>query len=1790
MCCGPNGPPGGPPGDSPGPPGPGDKVGDPITLAGQSAWLETLDLTVDLPVDKIWLKRTYASTDTTWNIGLGANAAFYVPKPFGRYSRDESLTRSRMVWVHNFFSYVLDEGNSLSVNTPWQSAAYFNDCTPSGAPCVTTKDDRWFPERLMHLDTGGFVLIGPQGSRHYYETSAAFRSGKTHWFLTRQTDKEGRPLTVIAYGDGGTCPGVSDSGVPYVTTVMAADGGPGLRFNYVALRVADTTTGERDCVVSSVDVIKPNGTVGATVLYSYAGDDAGLLSGVSGGFTDESYTYGNGFGVLRSGSYVSFHPLFDANQDAGLEATGDFYAGRDFSLDGGNAVETVSSLGICSPGNGSFSRTAVFHGETAGDGTGQTTDPGFTSRFSMLQPGTATGGHSNEVLAKTDSCTSSLTCSAGVELYGWRDSNNGPSCGNGRLAALRNELGNWFVEDHEFLAPDAGPFGAQSCNPTIVNAPGLCTWERQEFKRGVSPSVTSTNALETNSASYGYTADFSVQYPRKETRPSVLDSSTAYTEYQYTGSSNHLKAVFKVGKTKNLTGSIVSRTIATFYKTARICGDTTPDPLGRVLAIEGPCEVSDTTATSCTDNLPRTELHYYATSVTSYWNAGRLEHVDQFTGDCSSKLRKTYDEYTALGDPAKVTDPNGVVTSFLYNAARQVTQRATTLGTTSYEWENGELKWVTYPQANKEFFCHRLGTDCDGAWTKNLMAQTKFASSCTTATCSSWSERIRYAYWDNSSDLRFVRRYTNAGGSEELRSEQAFEPNAEGRPTWAKVGDVVDAGISVRQFDGAGNLTELGPAFNGAPSFCRNGSAPSELCSWLRYDRANRLTEVDGFPTGAHASLTRSCFDHDSHGNIKRVSFGCDGGSSSACNFEGGSSSCSVAPNDYVHDDFGNIVEVKLADTDNDAGTAVGVSRFAHDAFGNVITEKKPMGQTVDSTYDALGRLLSVSESGFESFTLGYDSATGECSSIENTAGRLSVRTDAHGTTCYSYDVEGRVVLELLVPVDGSGPFTTEYEYSANGNLKKIVYPYGRTITYGYPASNGELADRVSSVSMTTYNGSSWTSAPGTDIITSVTWEPYGGLRSYVAQHTTTSTSSIVEHYLTGNAEVPPDGSAILACGDTAGSMGSGYDKSARLRGLRVTKSESSAAKGDLFKRLYTWRADQVVQMDTCYLDDDLPITEVSSYDKTLRLTQVQLPNQPTTGGWQGQQVFTYDMRGNKTNVVVDIYGSNYNLERSGIAHAPDWLTKENSGVLAHRFVSNANGTIVKRTTPNQQDTDIGGTLTFNARANGLYRSVEKVAGSQASVTWTYAYDAFNRRIRKEHPTGDADKFYYDTGHQLLVDLGLQAYTGTLSDSKYPVDEYVWLDGRPVAVVRAKFDKEMTRQADATGSCMRMGVAAACGTYFIVTDHIGKPVVTLDSSRRITGVGEYEPFGALNRMEFWAGTGWTYPATSGNYTFAVGQRAHGMMTAIRAHFTRFEAEQTCALGFKDGIQLKDNTTAASCQDMSGYLGEVWSNWCPVVQNTGGYGLMNINWHADVSGQNCDRGASCSTCPNPNAAYAGFTMRDYEYQRYQADAGASMYFPPLRFPGQYFDEETHLHENWNRFYDPVPGVYTSVEPKLGPIAVISPEMSYAGAMRPELRLALGLQGGPRFVGEQAQNGFSTPAYAYAGNNPIANIDPDGLTMTPGQMTNPPGPFQNNPPPGWGGPRPSSGTCGGAGAGAGSSVSPANVGQCVRMCIGTVGFMARACNQMYPPGPSRVACMAAVAAYGTACIAGCAGGGN
>ena len=105
---------------------------------------------------------------------------------------------------------------------------------------------------------------------------------------------------------------------------------------------------------------------------------------------------------------------------------------------------------------------------------------------------------------------------------------------------------------------------------------------------------------------------------------------------------------------------------------------------------------------------------------------------------------------------------------------------------------------------------------------------------------------------------------------------------------------------------------------------------------------------------------------------------------------------------------------------------------------------------------------------------------------------------------------------------------------------------------------------------------------------------------------------------------------------------------------------------------------------------------------------------------------------------------------------------------------------------------------------------------------------------------------------------------------------------------------------------------------------------------------------------------------------------------------------------------------------------------------------------------------CSYDNNLSPQPAGVTVRGYDYKKYEA--GAVHYMPPFRFPGQYFDEETGFHENWNRYYEPQSGRYLSPEPLLQ---------------------------NPKWVKEELTGGHPVATYAYARNNPVTTVDPTGL---------------------------------------------------------------------------------------------------
>jgi RHS repeat-associated protein len=242
-----------------------------------------------------------------------------------------------------------------------------------------------------------------------------------------------------------------------------------------------------------------------------------------------------------------------------------------------------------------------------------------------------------------------------------------------------------------------------------------------------------------------------------------------------------------------------------------------------------------------------------------------------------------------------------------------------------------------------------------------------------------------------------------------------------------------------------------------------------------------------------------------------------------------------------------------------------------------------------------------------------------------------------------------------------------------------------------------------------------------------------------------------------------------------------------------------------------------------------------------------------------------------------------------------------------------------------------------------------------------------------------------------------------------------------------------------------------------VTDLIGKPLLMLDSSRRVTGAAEYEPFGLPNRVSLNKETAHPY-ANGTNVTLAdfvqpLGGTANpSTQVRVRVVFDLIDTEGPSATP-ADYVFLKDPDGGSALTPNIGgpHRGQVWSPW--VVPSAG---RVQVPFISNATGN----------------TYTGVVMAGYEYQRFQT--GAQPFWTPLGFPGQYYDAETDLFQNWNRFYDSGLGRYLEPEPML-----YKPNAPQLAALE----------------------GYSTPVYAYAGNSPIASYDSDGLYKREGKNTCP-----------------------------------------------------------------------------------------
>jgi len=395
---------------------------------------------------------------------------------------------------------------------------------------------------------------------------------------------------------------------------------------------------------------------------------------------------------------------------------------------------------------------------------------------------------------------------------------------------------------------------------------------------------------------------------------------------------------------------------------------------------------------------------------------------------------------------------------------------------------------------------------------------------------------------------------------------------------------------------------------------------PNGNSTGYQYDALSRLTAV--IQPGSIA--TNLAYDSDN--NLKSVT------------------DANTNATSYHYDDLGRVYQTDSPDT--------GTTSYTYDPAGNLKTKTDAKGITTNYSYDAANRLTRIDFPSDTDIVYSYDSCL-------NGKGRLCLVTDQSGSTAYEYTKKGQIAKETRV-IDGVN-HVTSYTHTMNGNVRTVIYPSGRVITYNYANNN---------VTSVLNNGSTLASNIG--------YLPFGGMTNLTYGNALTRTIGYDNQYRIATIQ--------------AGSLQSlGYDHdgngnvTSMVNNLDNTKSKSYTY--DSLNRLetgtgpwgsITWTYDPVgnrlTQVDT---------SGTSNYNYQTgsnRLSSITGPNLASFG---------YDENGNTVteNGKAYSYNQNQRLIRAAAGQVGDYVynalgqrVKKTVGGVTTHFIFDQGGQLIYET------------------------------------------------------------------------------------------------------------------------------------------------------------------------------------------------------------------------------------------------------------------------------------------------------------------------------------------------------------------------------------------------------------------------------------------------------------------------------------------------------------------------------
>ena len=727
---------------------------------------------------------------------------------------------------------------------------------------------------------------------------------------------------------------------------------------------------------------------------------------------------------------------------------------------------------------------------------------------------------------------------------------------------------------------------------------------------------------------------------------------------------------------------------------------------------------------------------------------------------------------------------------------------------------------------------------------------------------------------------------------------------------------------------------------------------------------------------------------------------------------------------DYQLDNAGN----RIAETTTRASASItrNVS-LAYDELNRLIQLTGASGQITSFSYDKNDNQVTVSDGNQNITTEDHDP-------LDRVMGSFA---PLNSSALYSHDEQ-----DNIVQVTDPKGLVTSYRYDGRNNLLQVSSPDTGLTDYSYDEADNRLTqsdakgvlasftyDALNRPLTVTYPNSTLNVSYGYDVgtygkgrLTSITdqsgttlidYDPRGNI-VYQGLDTGPTLVSMSYGYNTTDQLIQltypsgrvvdftrgPDGLVTAAStGSDSGSQilasNADYLPFGPMSALTYGNGIIYTARHDLDYRVSNMAHSTLLDVQYDY-DDAENITGINNNTNPVAnqiFTYDALNRLDGAAGKYGNLSYTYDANGNRLSYTDDSFvdGYSYDANSHRLLSTNDW---------DYQYDDNGNQ-ITKITRANDSG---DGTIYRYDDSNRLVEISQRItiSGEQLNAVLTnYIYNARGQRAKKVSSSGSTH-YIYSPDDLLLAEINQDGLV---------MREYIYLNGQPLAVAQTTVTQDPPTAGAEIVIDDLSGESSSTGSW----QNVKKKGAWLDHYSRSENLGNtyrWTPTG-LNASdhEVWA---W-WPKTRKNNKTADYTIQHNGQSSLSAQDQSRPGKKWIKLGTYNFSG--DGSEYIEISDLGGKTAADGIRLVELISPPPEVSTALYYIHNDHLGT-----PQILTDQNGTVAWSA------NYQPFgKVTINTNSIVNNLRFPGQYFDEETNLHQNYFRDYDPRLGRYVQSDP-------------------------------------------------------------------------------------------------------------------------------------------------------------------